>query len=469
MLGNAFPRVLCFLGLQLLTSGAPVPSIVSPVNYSITTSMWLDEEDVSVTSTAGQRVGTVQNDWQNLATWTTVDGKGHHMQLFRADLNMRFVVLAGQKCLVWSSPNGTVWPFPKPSKKVFQTAVNVSLRNQPAIKYMSEENKVHISVFVDSKNHAPLVQLQSNSGLLEDIFEYEPYAPEIDFFAVPDICKTNPTYMDTMYDFKVEHVSSRSRFRFPRMDTEMVMSLKEQFEMSSTPTYYKRGISKIPRKLDRRKSGNVAKVRNQGACGSCWSFSSAAAMETVISVATGEPAVSLSPQAIIDCTPVGVKTHKNLGLDSCRACAGGFPPIAFQNAINGTGIAAEEQYPYKGVEGQCNHYERLKIGISSYSMIQPGNEEDIIAAVAEHGAVSVLINVQEDFDFYTGGLYDNPDCGTDPAHAVTVVGYDEESYIVKNSWGSAWGEHGFIHMARGKNICGIANHAAVPIAAPSHK
>merc|ERR1711871_1132192 len=98
-------------------------------------------------------------------------------------------------------------------------------------------------------------------------------------------------------------------------------------------------------------------------------------------------------------------------------------------------------------------------------MIQPGNEDDIIAAVAEHGAVSVLINVQEDFEFYTGGLYDNPDCGTDPAHAVTVVGYDEESYIVKNSWGTAWGEHGFIRMARGKNICGIANHAAVPIAA----
>ena len=132
MLGNVFLRVLCFLGLRLLVSGGPVPSVVSPVNYSVTTSLWLDEEDVSVTSTTGQRVGTVQNDWQNLATWTTVDGKGHHMQLFRADLNMRFVVLAGQKCLVWSSPNGTVWPFPKPSKKVFQTAVNVSLRNQRA-------------------------------------------------------------------------------------------------------------------------------------------------------------------------------------------------------------------------------------------------------------------------------------------------------------------------------------------------
>ncbi len=466
LVGNKISRVLCFLGLQLLTNAASVPSLVSPVNYSVATSLWLDEEDVSVTSTAGQRVGSVQNEWQNLASWTTVDGKGHHVQLFRADLNMRFVVLAGQKCLVWSSPNGTVWPSPKPSKKEFHTSVNVSLRTQPAIKYMSEKNNVHISVFVDSKNHAPLVQLQSNSGLLEDIFEYEPRAPEMDFFAVPDICQEMPTYVDRMYEFKAEHVSSRSRFRFPRMDTDMVMSLKDQFGMgSSTSTYYKPGISKIPTSLDRRKSGNVAKVRNQGPCGSCWSFSSAAAMETVISVATGKPAVSLSPQAIIDCTPLGVKTHKNLGLDSCRACAGGFPPIAFQNAINGTGITAEEQYPYKAVEGQCNRYEPLKSGISSYSMIQPGNEEDIIAAVAEHGAVSVLINVQEDFDFYTGGLYDNPDCGTDPAHAVTVVGYDEESYIVKNSWGSAWGEHGFIRMARGLNICGIANHASVPIAA----
>ena len=61
-------------------------------------------------------------------------------------------------------------------------------------------------------------------------------------------------------------------------------------------------------------------------------------------------------------------------------------------------------------------------------------------------------------------ITNNPNCGTAPAHAVTVVGYDEESYIIKNSWGSHWGMGGFFRMIRGKNMCGIANHASVPIA-----
>lgn len=161
---------------------------------------------------------------------------------------------------------------------------------------------------------------------------------------------------------------------------------------------------------------------------------------------------------------LGVKTHTNLGLRSCRGCAGGYPPVAFQNAISGTGIAMEEEYKYIDVEGSCNAYARVKKGISSYRIIQPGNEDDIIAAVAEHGAVSVLISVQEDLEFYTGGVYDNPNCGTSPAHAVTVIGYDDVSYIMKNSWGSAWGESGFFRMIRGKNMCGIANHASVPVA-----
>ena len=118
--GKHFPPSAVLPGITASGERGPVPSVVSPVNYSVTTSLWLDEEDVSVTSTTGQRVGTAQNDWQNLATWTSVDGKGHHLQLFRADLNMRFVVLAGQKCLVWSAPNGTVWPFPEPSKRCFK-------------------------------------------------------------------------------------------------------------------------------------------------------------------------------------------------------------------------------------------------------------------------------------------------------------------------------------------------------------
>ena len=319
-------------------------------------------------------------------------------------------------------------------------------------------------MFVDPADLSPLIMFQSNSGIQEDVFRYEEVAPGKNTFQVPEICETNPIVVERAYEFAKDHMFAQSHLEFSRMDTNLVTKLKTELETAVPFMYFKRSIASIPTSLDRRTTGNVAKVRNQGACGACWSFSSAAAMETVISVASGMPAASISPQAIIDCSPLGVKTHTNLGLRSCRGCAGGYPPVAFQNAINGTGIAMEEEYKYIDVEGSCNAYARVKKGISSYRIIQPGNEDDIIAAVAEHGAVSVLISVQEDLEFYTGGVYDNPNCGTSPAHAVTVIGYDDVSYIMKNSWGSAWGESDFFRMIRGKNMCGIANHASVPVA-----
>ena len=79
--------------------------------------------------------------------------------------------------------------------------------------------------------------------------------------------------------------------------------------------------------------------------------------------------------------------------------------------------------------------------------------------------MTVIIDVPQDLLFHTSGIYDNPNCGTAPAHAVTVVGYDANSYIIKNSFGKGWAsDGGFFRIARGKNMCGLANLASFPIA-----
>ena len=93
----------------------------------------------------------------------------------------------------------------------------------------------------------------------------------------------------------------------------------------------------------------------------------------------------------------------------------------------------------------------------------------IAAAVALHGAVVVVISVLPDLLSYTGGIYDNPACTPTLQHAVTVVGYGTDAatgtdyWLVKNSFGRAWGDEGFFRIVRGKNMCGIEQFGWVPI------
>jgi C1A family cysteine protease len=62
---------------------------------------------------------------------------------------------------------------------------------------------------------------------------------------------------------------------------------------------------------------------------------------------------------------------------------------------------------------------------------------------------------------YRGGTFSGP-CGRQLDHAVLIVGYTPEYWIVKNSWSTGWGIGGYIHLVRGKNICGIAEMATYP-------
>ena len=254
------------------------------------------------------------------------------------------------------------------------------------------------------------------------------------------------------------------------MNTAGVLHAKRAFESvpGGRQSFYKPWpAQRTPNQLDRRGNMSVTKVRNQGDCGSCWAFASAAAIETVTSVATGMPAEWVSPQGIMDCTPYG-GDRQNVTIQTCRGCSGGWPPAAFANAANGTGAFYEKTYYYMGAEGSCRYaVEPLAYPIAGYGIIAPGDEDAIASAVAEHGAVVAIISVMPDLYTWGGkGIYDNAACGSSPDHAVTIVGFDENSWIIKNSWGPSWGSSGYFRLARGKNLCGVANLASFPIAHP---
>ncbi|XP_059155082.1 procathepsin L-like [Physella acuta] len=217
----------------------------------------------------------------------------------------------------------------------------------------------------------------------------------------------------------------------------------------------------LPSAVDWRKEGYVTRVKDQGCCESGWAFSSTGGLEGQNFKLTGR-LVELSESNLIDCS-TGWGNH---------GCQGGSMQKAFQYIIDNTGIDTEESYPYQLKENTCN-FKTATVGatVQSYVDVPSGREDALREVVATVGPVSAAIDTSHDsFHQYGGGVYDEPDChSTHLNHGVLVVGFDTDSsggdyWIVKNSYGTSWGQEGYIWMSRNKdNQCGIATEASYPV------
>jgi cathepsin L len=216
----------------------------------------------------------------------------------------------------------------------------------------------------------------------------------------------------------------------------------------------------LPTSVDWRTKGMVTPVKDQGQCGSCWSFSSTGSVEGAW--AKNHSLVSLSEQNLMDCS----RNYGNYG------CNGGLMDNAFKYIINNRGIDTEASYPYQAYTSYTCKYNSANKGatISSYKDVSSGSEPALQNAVAYQGPVSVAIDASHSsFQLYTSGVYYEPACSsTSLDHGVLTVGYGTgttgDYWIVKNSWGTSWGMQGYIYMARNKNNnCGIATSASFPV------
>ena len=194
----------------------------------------------------------------------------------------------------------------------------------------------------------------------------------------------------------------------------------------------------------------------------CWAFSAVAATEGITKLST-EKLISLSEQELVDCDTGGVD----------QGCEGGWMDDAFKFIIKNNGISSEANYPYKGVDGTCNANEEGNHAatIKGYEDV-PANSEQALQKAVAHQPVSVAIDASgSDFQFYKSGVFTGS-CGTELDHGVTVVGYgvsgSTEYWLVKNSWGTEWGDEGYIRMQRNvdaqEGLCGIAMKASYPTA-----
>jgi C1A family cysteine protease len=249
--------------------------------------------------------------------------------------------------------------------------------------------------------------------------------------------------------------------RFADLTNDEFMALYVNgYELRSEKQYIRKGYSNIPSEVDWTTKGAVTPVKNQGQCGSCWAFSTTGSVEGIWYIRTGK-LVSLSEQELVDCS----------GPEGNQGCNGGLMDNAFEYIIKNGGICSEANYTYNAVQGECKSCIPVA-KISSYVNVLPNNTEALMTAVAQQ-PVSVAVEADGlDWQFYMGGVVTDS-CGLNLDHGVLVVGYgtDETAgdyWKVKNSWGSNWGENGYIRIGRGDKFnpageCGILMVPSYPV------
>lgn len=215
---------------------------------------------------------------------------------------------------------------------------------------------------------------------------------------------------------------------------------------------FKSKTQSLPDTIDWRNRNAVTDVKDQGQCGSCWSFSATGSMEGAWAIKTGK-LVSFSEQQLIDCSII----YGNSG------CQGGLMEGAFEYAID-KGMCTESELPYKANGGLCSGCSAVAHFTSCVDVTQ--NNQLHLKEAVSYGPVSVAIEADTlIFQFYKSGVVDDVKCGTNLDHGVLVVGYGNENgkdyWLVKNSWGPRWGDNGYIKIARSNSthdvgVCGIA-------------
>ncbi|XP_048207434.1 procathepsin L-like [Perognathus longimembris pacificus] len=220
-------------------------------------------------------------------------------------------------------------------------------------------------------------------------------------------------------------------------------------------------LDELPASVDWREKGYVSHVKDQGNCGSCWTFTTTGALEGQMFKKTGK-LVSLSEQNLMDCS------KDNYG------CDGGRPDWAYQYIKKIGGLDSEESYPYEARVGPCRYNpEKSVANVTGFINIPP-NEKALMHAVATVGPIAAGVHsLRDSFKYYKGGLYHDQNCARRPlTHAVLIVGYGYEGeketatnkyWLIKNSWGKSWGVNGYGKLARDQNnLCGIASWTLYP-------
>lgn len=205
----------------------------------------------------------------------------------------------------------------------------------------------------------------------------------------------------------------------------------------------------IANDVDWVSQGAVTPVKDQGRCGSCWAFSATAAIESYAKLA-GQSLQVLSAQQINSC-------DKRDG-----GCNGGNTETAYEYVKSAGGIESERDYPYTsggGSTGSCKFQSsKIAVTISGYHSVSRG--ESALKQALNAGPASVCLAASS-WQSYSGGILSR--CDNQVDHCVQATGYSGSSYWrIRNSWGTGWGESGFIRLAQGSDLCKVSDDTTYP-------
>jgi len=267
----------------------------------------------------------------------------------------------------------------------------------------------------------------------------------------------NHTYKLAVNEFTDQN---RSEFQSSRLGLGPPQQKQQSAGLPFFGLDFHRGTTaSLPLSIDWVSKGAVNTPRNQGSCGSCWSFAATGALEAAWFLATGK-LVSLSEQQLLDCSTEN------------GACSGGDMDAAF-DFLKNQSACTDESYPYKA-EGATCQASNCTSGIPQGSVVGyynvPVDDTDALMEAVAQQPVAVAIEADQSiFQSYNSGILTHA-CGDKIDHGVLLVGYGSENgtdyWKIKNSWGPTWGENGYIRLKRGlprAGECGIKSRASYPI------
>ncbi|KAJ8925911.1 hypothetical protein NQ315_009763 [Exocentrus adspersus] len=210
----------------------------------------------------------------------------------------------------------------------------------------------------------------------------------------------------------------------------------------------------LPKEFDWREKGAVTEVKNQGSCGSCWAFSTTGNIEGQYAIKYGK-LLEFSEQELVDCDKLD------------EGCNGGLMDNAYRTIEKIGGLEAESDYPYDAEDEKC-HFNKTMVRVQLSGAVNISHDEtDMAKWLVKNGPISIAINANA-MQFYAGGVSHPWKVLCNPKnldHGVLIVGYGVHDYpkfnktlpywIVKNSWGTRWGEQGYYRVYRGDGTCGL--------------
>ena len=250
---------------------------------------------------------------------------------------------------------------------------------------------------------------------------------------------------------------------YNEFEMSLLMGEKEQPESSNAyckPPPNHAGVE-VPASVNWVEAGMTTPIKDQGSCGSCWTFATTGTVESANAI-FGSGLVSLAEQQLVDCVTVD------------DGCGGGMTYDAYTYLMSANAYL-EADWPYTATDGTCTYKksEASDITLSSYVCVDPQTPAGMKVAVAQQPVAISIDAGSAVFHNYSGGVLDSTDCGISTNHAVSIVGYgtDEASgleyWLVRNSWGTDWGVDGYIKIAitEGDGICAINHRPLYPIVA----